>query len=208
MDQTETAAKYIIDCCPKPGASQGWSDVRVFLSKAADEIATSKPTSVLPDRYAEHVAYAVNMIARSAFLEPPAAIASVYLATRFEFYFRILSGRLNGDGTWISKADKDEVKGELSDSRLSAKRISSVALAYKVMKLNQTLRISRVMKSLDSELFKAPMTVVGDIKVADIGDRVEFGRHAVGHGQWGDMSAEGIFYGLLTAVVFYSQQRT
>ena len=41
--------------------------------------------------------------------------------------------------------------------------------------------------------------------VADIGDRIEFGRHAVGHGHWGDISAEALFYGLMTSLVFYNQ---
>ena len=41
--------------------------------------------------------------------------------------------------------------------------------------------------------------------VADIGDRIEFGRHAVGHGHWGDMSGEALFYGLMTSLIFYSE---
>ena len=41
--------------------------------------------------------------------------------------------------------------------------------------------------------------------IADLGDRIEFGRHAVGHGHWGDISAEALFYGLVTALVFYNQ---
>jgi len=38
-----------------------------------------------------------------------------------------------------------------------------------------------------------------------VGDRIAFGRHAAGHGQWGDISAEAAFYGLMTALIFYAQ---
>ena len=41
--------------------------------------------------------------------------------------------------------------------------------------------------------------------LTDIGDRIKFGRDAVGHGHWGDISAEALFYGLMTSLVFYNQ---
>jgi hypothetical protein len=70
------------------------------MNKAADDMTHSVPSDVFPDRHKEHIAYALRMVASGGFLSSPAAIGSVYLATRFEYYFRVLSGRLNADGTW------------------------------------------------------------------------------------------------------------
>ena len=205
MDRTQQALDFITTCCRNIGAFQGTSDVHQYLKKTAAEMAVSEPSAVFPDRYIEHVAYAVDMVASNMFLSPPAAIASVYLSTRFEFYFRILSGKLNGDGTWISLSAKQFARAAIKDNRLKGNRISSVALAYKIMKLNQSLKIVRAYTALDNSLYATPTTVVGGMTISNIGDRIEFGRHAVGHGHWGDISAEALFYGLLTAVVFYNQ---
>lgn len=205
MDRTQQALDFITTCCRYVGAFQGTSDVHQYLKETALEMAAKPLSAAFPDRYIEHVAYAVNMVASNMFLSPPAAIASVYLATRFEFYFRILSGKLNGDGTWISLSAQQAVRAAINDNRLGRNRISSVALAYKIMKLDQSRKIVQACTTLDKSLYSTPTTVVGDMTVADIGDRIEFGRHAAGHGHWGDISAEALFYGLLTAVVFYNQ---
>lgn len=167
-------------------------------------MAMAKPSNVLPDRYIEHVAYALDMAASNMFTSPPAAIAAVYLATRFEFYFRVLSGKLNGDGTWVSPAAQQAAQSAIDDHRLARNRISSVALAYKIMKLDQSQSVVQHFTALDNALYPTPTTVVGPMTVADLGDRIEFGRHAVGYGHWGDMSAEALFYGLMTSLVFYN----
>ncbi len=104
VDRSQFAVDHITSCCNTIGAFRGTSDVHRYLKQTAAEMATAKPTDVLPDRYIEHVAYALDMAASNTFTSPPAAIAAVYLATRFEFYFRVLSGKLNGDGTWVSGA--------------------------------------------------------------------------------------------------------
>jgi hypothetical protein len=205
MDRTKQALDFITTCCGRVGAFQGTSDVHRYLKETAAEMTVSEPSAVFPDRYIEHVAYAVDMVASNTFMSPPAAIASVYLATRFEFYFRILSGKLNGDGTWISWSAQQAARGAINDNRLKGNRISSVALAYKIMKLDKSLKIVQACTALDKSLYSTSTTVVGGMTVADIGDRIEFGRHAVGHGHWGDISAEALFYGLLTAVVFYNR---
>jgi hypothetical protein len=205
MDRTQQAIDFITTCCRHVGAFQGTFDVNQYLKKTALEMAVSKPSVVFPDRYIEHVACAVDMVASNMFLSPPAAIASVYLATRFEFYFRILSGKLNGDGTWISPSAQQAARTALADKRFKRNRISSVALAYKLMKLDQSRKIGQACTALDNSLYSTPTKVVGDMTIADIGDRIEFGRHAVGHGHWGDISSEALFYGLMTAVVFYNQ---
>jgi len=205
VDRTQQARDFITSCCRSVGAFQGTSDVCRHLKETASEMAVSAPSDVFPGRYIEHVAYAVNMVACNMFTSPPAAIASVYLATRFEFYFRILSGKLNGDGRWLSPAARSAAQAAINDERLRNKRISSVALTYKIMKLDQSRPIVQHCTALDNALYSTPTTVVGPMTVADIGDRIEFRRNAVGHGHWGDISAEGLFYGLMTSLVFYNQ---
>src|SRR5262249_21444106 len=152
------------------------------------------------------VAYAVGMVARPGFLEPPAAIAAVYLATRFEFFFRLLSGKLKGDGTWLNKAvDQPVALAALGKKGLQGERVSDVAVTYRLMKLDQSRPAARVFDALDKAICLVPITAVGGFRVADIGDRIAFGRHSASHGLWGDISSEAVFYGLVTAVIFYNQ---
>ena len=73
------------------------------------------------------------------------------------------------------------------------------------MKLNQSRSIVQHCAALDRALYSSPTGVVGGKTVADIGERIEFGRNAVSHGKWGDISAEALFYGLMTSLVFYNQ---
>jgi type 1 glutamine amidotransferase len=49
-------------------------------------------------------------------------------------------------------------------------------------------------------------TVQKKNEVHNIRDRIEYGRHVGGHGYWGDLSAEAIFYGLMTGIIFYNQE--
>jgi len=205
MDRTQQALDFITMCCRGVGAFHGTTAVNGYLKETASEMKVSGPSKVFPDRYIEHVAHAVNLVASNMFLSPPAAIASVYLATRFDFYFRILSGKLNSDGTWISPCAQETAQKVINNERLKNNQISDVALAYKIMKLDQSSKIVQACTALDNSLYSTPTTVVGGKIVADIGDRIKFGRNAVGHGHWGDISAEGLFYGLMTAVVFYTQ---
>ena len=205
MQPIQEAVDYIATCCPNIGAYAGSTDVFGFLKQTASDMATTQPSPVFPERYIEHVAYAVDLVASNRFTSPPAAIASVYLATRFEFYFRILSGKLNTDGKWLTSDAQRTARAAIDDPRIDRKRVSSVALTYKIMKLDQSCVLAQYCTQLDRSLYETPTTVTGGVEVRDIGDRIKFGRNAAGHGQWGDISAEAPFYGLLTAIVFYSQ---
>ena len=205
MNPTEQAIKYIVGCCSNIGSFHGPGTVYEFLSRIASDMAASKPTDVFPGRYLEHVTYAVNMIAQNRFTSSPAAIASLYLVTRFEYYFRILSGKLKGDGSWISPEAQDTARSLISDKRLERKRINSVSLAYKIMLTNHSLNLTKHCMQIDNTLYKRPHKVIGGKEVNDIGSRIEFGRNLITHGHWGDISAEAIFYGQMTAIVFYNQ---
>ena len=201
---SQQAVEYIIATCPNMGTSYGSNEVNRFLMRVAEDMEASKLTTAFPGRYKEHVAYALSMIAGSTFTDPPAAVASVYLATRFEFYFRMLSGKLNADGTWTTPLAKTSARAAISDPRLARCRVSSIALAYKVMKLDQSQTAARVFSQLDKAL-PTPYKAANGHLIADIGDRIEYLRNAAGHGDWGDISAESLFFGLVTAIVFYNQ---
>ena len=206
MTRSEEAFDYIKIYCPGIGSFAGDSTPYKFLCQVADEMEASRYTELFPERYKGHVAYAVGMVARYTFLESPAAIAAVYLATRFEFFFRLLSGKLKGDGTWLSPADQQAAIAALGKKGLDGKRVSNVAKAYKLMKLDQQRPVARVFNALDQAIFPVPIIASDGSKVADIGDRIAFGRHSTGHGLWGDISSEAVFYGLVTAIIFYNQQ--
>jgi len=211
MIPTDEAVLYITTWYSRIGAANtgklipGLSGPSVVIQTAARDMLEAKPSDAFPDRHKEHISYALRMVASSSFLEPPAAVASVYLATRFEFYFRVLSGRLKADGAWKTDKDKEEVRDLLSDGRLNRNRIQSVALAYKIMKTNTGIPLVRVCNDLDTSLYPKPKEMPDRTIISDIGGRIEHSRHRVGHGHWGDISAESMFYGLLTAIVFYNQ---
>jgi hypothetical protein len=206
MTNSDEAAGYIRTHCPYIGSYAGDSSPFSFLARVTEEMAAAPNTDLFPDRYKEHVAYAIGMVARHGFLEPPAAIAAVYLATRFEFFFRLLSGKLKKDGTWLNKAvDQAAAVVILGKKGLKGNRVSDVATTYKLMKLDLSRPAARVFDVLDKALFPTPITAVGGFRIADIGDRIAFGRHSAGHGLWGDISSEAVFYGLVTAIVFYNQ---
>jgi hypothetical protein len=203
-DKAQQAADFIVSHCPNVGAFHGSGEPYLFLQETAENMRTAKPSTILPARYIEHVAYAINIVGSNGFLTPPAAVASVYLATRFEYYFRLLSGKLNGDGTWVSQSARDATVAAIADPRLKKRRISSVALAYEIMKTGAS-SVGPYCASLDRILYASPISAAGNSTIEHIGDRIEFGRLAAGHGHWGDISAEAVFYGLMTAIVFYAQ---
>jgi hypothetical protein len=204
MRKAQQAADFIMSHCPNVGAFWGAGEPYGFLQGTAQEMLASAATSVFPSRYIEHVAYAVDIVGRNRFLSPPAAVASVYLATRFEFYFRVLSGRLHNDGRWVSQSAQQVAVAVIGDKPALRKRhVSNVAFAYKVMKLG-TSRVVSYCAALDRALYNSPTQAGGHFEIADLGDRIAYGRHRVAHGHWGDISADAVFYGLLTAVVFYS----
>jgi hypothetical protein len=206
VSSSQEAAGYIKTHCRHMGSYAGDFRPHSFLARVAEEMTAAPHTDLFPERYKEHVAYALGMVARHGFLEPPAAIAAVYLATRFEFFFRLLSGKLKGDGTWLNKAvDKPAAVAALGEKGVKGKGVSNVAVTYKLMKLDQSRPAARVFDSLDKAILPAPIMAGGSFPVADIGDRIAFGRHSAGHGLWGDISSEAVFYGLVTAIVFYNQ---
>jgi len=213
MTPTEEIVYYITTWYPHIGAGdtrarvEDLSSPYAVMMQAADEMLKAESSEAFPARHKEHIAYALQMVASGGSLSSSAAVGSVYLATRFEFYFRVLSGRLKPNGEWKTDKDRQEVmKLLVGDKRLEIKRINSVALAYKIMKTNDTLPLAHICISLDTSLYSTRTTKMPNGKeLEDMGDRIEYLRHRSAHGHWGDITGDANFYGLLTALVFYNQ---
>lgn len=213
MSPTEEAIFYITKWYPNIGAGDtrtlvpGLSSPCEVMTKAAIDMVQTQSSDAFTDRHKEHIAYALKMVASGGFLSSSAAVGSVYLATRFEFYYRMLSGRLRADGTWKTIKDRQEVQTLLPGVEgLNKRRINSVALAYKIMKTNTDLSLAQVCKDLDNKLYPNGIKMPDGKIISDIGDRIEYLRHRSAHGHWGDISGDADFYGLMTAIVFYNQR--
>lgn len=173
------AIDFIISSCGSVGAFHGTMEPHAFIEQTASEMAATKPSNLFPGRYIEHVAYALELVVKNMFTSPPAAVASVYLVTRFEYYFRILSGKLNADGTWVSPSARNAAKARIDNGRVTQNHVFSVGLAYKIMKLDDSISFVQHCKRIDDALYSTPTTVAGGVKVHDLGDRIKFGRDTI-----------------------------
>jgi hypothetical protein len=145
------------------------------------------------------VAVAMKEAVTPQFDHPHKAFASLYLATQFEFDFRFLSGLLNSDGSWKSDADQQRAKLLMpNESRLNQRSISSVEVAYKLMLLNSSDPRVAVLRDLDSAIRSRFQSNLYN----NLGGRIKYVRDRGAHGQWGDVSAEGVFYAALTAILY------
>ena len=204
MNRTQDAIDYIIICCSTIGSTTPYQlptnkkSVEEFVKEVATDIENSSPTTMFPDRYKEHVAYALNMVAKGGLLpNSPAAVASVYLVTRLEFWFRLLSEVLETNGKWINEQAQQKAQKAISDDRLKFKRINNVALAYELFREFCSKDIVKIFKQLDNRLYSDGNK--------HIGYRINHLRIRSAHGEWGDISSEAYFYSLLVAIIFYNQ---
>ncbi|MCQ3930811.1 MAG: hypothetical protein DPW16_10165 [Chloroflexi bacterium] len=200
MTKTQEAIRFIVSYCPHISSFDNYNDVGnvfAFLKQVALDIDESPETPVFQGRTKEHVAYAVDTVACWDFLSSPSVMAASYLVTRFEFYFRVLSGVLNEDGTWIGGRPPLSISSVI---QVRKGRVSNVDISYKIMKLNTSTKVTTAFNQLDISLspYWSP-------KIKDIGERIARMRLPTAHGALGDPSSEAIFYGLVTAIVFYNQ---
>ncbi len=197
----ELAKYYLLLCCPRAGAYSLLDGLLNIISDCADLITSTPDKDLFHIRQKEAVALAMKEAVTPGFDDPRRAIASLYLATQFEFYFRILSGLLNPDGTWKSPADQRKAKSLLPrESRLNRRSISSVELAYKLMVLNNADPRAAVLDELD----KAIRSRFQSQLYNNLGGRIKYVRDRGTHGQWGDVSGEGVFYATLTAILYFA----
>jgi hypothetical protein len=205
-------AKYfLVESCEVIGRVSTNGDAGLHLQNFASELEASPCTELFGFRSKEAVAFAVRLIATTSGLAPEAAVGSVYLCTRMEIYFRMLSGFLNPDGTWLSSELQNQADARLPGKKLrKQKRINQVKLTYDLFLLNEENITVKQFLELERAIAKVPvLREHGDItELQGIGDRIDHLRHPAAHGYYGDLSSEGIFNALLYAIIFFSQQLT
>lgn len=205
LEKARIAADFIVKSCPTAGGSSQDGRVLGFVADLAREMEAADGSELFGGRHKEHVAYAIAVIAQTLTLQPPRALASVFLATRFELYFRLLSGRLAPDGTWLDQTAKSSALAALGQKRLP-RQLANVAATYRVMLLNTESPVVQVFRELEDHL--APFYPPDDLRDAplfyeDLGSRIKCLRDPAAHGFYSDLGAEGLFYALLTGVIFY-----
>jgi hypothetical protein len=197
----ELTKHYLLNCCPIAGAYALLDGLLNIISDCADLITSTPDKDIFHIRQKEAVALAMKEATTPGFDDPRRAIASLFLATQFEFYFRILSGLLNPDGSCKSATDHEKAKSLLPEERrLNYNSISNLELAYKLMVLNNADPRAAVLDELD----KASRSRFQSQLYDNLGGRIKYVRDGGAHGQWGDVSAEGVFYATLTAILYFA----
>ncbi len=203
INPADRAAGYIETYCSHGNSNSVTEDVFNFLEQAALDMEHSPRSGLLFERQKNQVVDALRKIVIRGFISSEFAIASNYLAARFEGYFRILSGLMDGDGGWKSadaKLAAEQLTGMTFDDR-----VDDVALAYNLVRYNQTLPVARYLTELDAKLYTTPFIAPDDNTViTNIGERIKRNRVKVQQGYWSECSFEGIFFSLLTALIFYA----
>src|SRR6266436_4572352 len=87
----ELAKFYLIACCPKAGAYSLPDGLINLVSDAADLMISTPDKDIFLGRQKPPVALAMKEAITPELDRPQRAIAALFLATQFEFYFRILS---------------------------------------------------------------------------------------------------------------------
>jgi hypothetical protein len=94
------AKGYLVVNCIRAGAWTLHGGHQNLVTDVADMMAHGSDTDLFVGRQKEPVSVAMKNCISLGIMDPLNAISALYLATQFEFYFRILSGSLNIDGTW------------------------------------------------------------------------------------------------------------
>jgi hypothetical protein len=199
--QLELLKWYLVAFCAKAGAYILCDGLRNLVSDCAELMRSAPDKDIFLGRQKEPLALAMKEAILPGFNLPQRAIASLYLATQFEFYFRILSGMLNFDGTWKSPSDHVKAKSFLpGDDRVRGRGTSSVEVAYKLTILNNVDPRAVLLDDLDKAIRARFQSTLYD----NFGGRIAYVRNRGAHGEWGDVSAEGVFYATLTAVLYFA----
>jgi hypothetical protein len=204
MTDIEKAKFWIVEFCPSVGGYRGTLEPYPFLADYASVIEKTPNSDLFFDRQKEHIAHAMRMIAGSSFTDPPSAVASVYLATRVEFFFRILAGVLNFDGTWKEEKIRVLYKQKFVPS-IRGRRVNDVSVAFKIAIADPANQRTSHLRDLEQRIAAKIKSRHPNDPYLDIGDRIALLRHPVAHGTWGDLSCDAVFYGLLTVVILLSE---
>jgi len=197
----EMAKFYLVACCSKAGAFSLPDGLINLVSDAADLMTSTPDKDIFLGRQKPPVALAMKEAVTPELDRPQRAIAALFLATQFEFYFRILSGMLNFDGSCKTTADRAKAEFFLpDDDRVRRRGTSSVEVAYNLTVLNNADPRAALLEGLDRALRSRLQSTLYD----DFGGRIAYVRNRGVHGEWGDVSAEGVFYATLTAILYFA----
>jgi len=205
LPDIEKAKLWIVEWCPFVVGYSGTGEPYEFIGRYAGVIAKATASDLFFERQKEHIGYAMSMIAHSRFTDPASAVASVYLVTRLEFFFRILSGVLNFDGTWKDERVRTRYGKEILTGLELRKRVNDVAVTYKIATIDKSNSRTSHLRDLDDRIAAKLERAHPSAAYSDIGDRIALLRHRGAHGVWGDLSGDAVFYGLLTAIIFLAQ---
>src|ERR1700692_4790863 len=123
----ELAKFYLVACCSKAGAFSLPDGLINLVTDAADLMTSTPDKDIFLGRQKPPVALAMKEAVTPELDRPQRAIAALFLATQFEFYFRILSGMLNFDGSWKTIGDRAKAESFLpDDDRVRRRGTSSV----------------------------------------------------------------------------------
>jgi hypothetical protein len=81
---------------------------------------------------------------------------------------------------------------------LNRKSVYDVELAYQLMVPKNGDPRAALLKSLDTAIRSRFQSTLYE----NLGGRIKFVRNRGAHGEWGDVSAEGVFYAILTAILY------
>jgi hypothetical protein len=172
LPDIEKAKFWIVECCPFVGAYSGTLEPYEFIGRYADAIEKATASDLFFERQKEHIGHAMRMIANSRFTDPASAVASVYLVTRLEFFFRILSGVLKFDGTWKDERLRTQYKKEFLPGIKLGKRINDVAVTYKIATIDKSNSRTSHLRDLDNRIAGKLKSAHPDAVYSDIGDRI------------------------------------
>ncbi len=192
------AAELITQCTPRVGSVATNGDSTLYLRMVAADISHWPSERGNAGRRLKHIAYALDTCS-AGFLEPPGVLAATFLLHQLEFFFRMLAPHIDAGGAFVNAQMKREAELTL-EKKISRDRISSIEAAYALAMCDQTSLAIKTLSRLDAEL--GP-TSTYDRTLNTLGDRIGYMRHQVSHGYWADPSADGLFYGLMTAIVLY-----
>jgi hypothetical protein len=197
----ELAKFYLVACCRKAGAYSLPDGLISLVSDAADLMTSNPDKDIFLGRQKAPVALAMKEAVMPELDRPQRAIAALYLATQFEFYFRILSGLLNFDGSWKTPADRASAESFLpGDDGVRRHGTSSVEVAYKLSVLNNADPRAALLNGLDIAIRSRFQSTLYD----NFGGRIAYVCNRGAHGEWGDVSAEGVFHATLTAILYFA----
>lgn len=188
------AADFIYKCCPGAGSFKGTTEAHNLLLEFS-KFLLSPNEKVYGGRRREHIAFAIELVARSAPARPEGAVATPYLIAQIEYSLRKMCEYVDGKGLLIKELPESlKKKGDKIGNRIYLKRL------YEIFREKKGDLISQTLNDLDNKI--SSYTVVGGDNITSLGDRLSWFRNNALHGYDADIGVEGVFVGLLLLILY------